>query len=54
MAQSSSSSSLVSVNPPSTVPYIKCNFLDKNTGNVKIISVVFPIKLNIYIILRFE
>ncbi|CAF1135868.1 unnamed protein product [Adineta steineri] len=27
----SSSSSLVSVNPPSTVPYIKCNFLDKDT-----------------------
>lgn len=27
-----SSSSLVSVNPPTTVPYIKCNFLDKDTG----------------------
>ncbi|CAF3327196.1 unnamed protein product [Rotaria socialis] len=27
----SSSSSLVSVNPPETVPYIKCNFLDKDT-----------------------
>ncbi|CAF0756223.1 unnamed protein product [Adineta ricciae] len=26
-----SSSSLVSVTPPSTVPYIKCNFLDKDT-----------------------
>ncbi|CAF4611597.1 unnamed protein product [Rotaria sp. Silwood1] len=28
---SSSSSSLVSITSPSTVPYIKCNFLDKNT-----------------------
>ncbi|CAF1159902.1 unnamed protein product [Rotaria sordida] len=27
----SSSSSLVSINSPSTVPYIKCNFLDKDT-----------------------
>lgn len=27
-----SSSSLVSVNPPTTVPYFKCNFLDKDTG----------------------
>ncbi|UJR27243.1 hypothetical protein I4U23_008538 [Adineta vaga] len=26
-----SSSSLVSVSPPTTVPYIKCNFLDKDT-----------------------
>ncbi|CAF3023383.1 unnamed protein product [Rotaria sp. Silwood2] len=31
MDESSSSSSLVSINPPSTVPYIKCNFLDKDT-----------------------
>jgi hypothetical protein len=41
MAQSSSSSSLVSVNPPSTVPSIKCNFLDKDTGNL-IIALAFP------------
>ncbi|CAF1444151.1 unnamed protein product, partial [Rotaria magnacalcarata] len=27
----SASSSLVSINPPETVPYIKCNFLDKDT-----------------------
>lgn len=31
MAQAPSSS-LVSVSPPATVPYIKCNFLDKDTG----------------------
>ena len=28
-----SSSSLVSVNSPSTLPYIKCNFLELGSGN---------------------
>ena len=32
MAESTASSSLVSVNVPRTFPFFKCTFLDKDTG----------------------
>jgi len=40
MAESTSSSSLVSVNSPTTFPFFKCTFLDKDTG-INIISFDF-------------
>jgi hypothetical protein len=41
---SASSSSLVSVQLPPTLPYLKCNFLDKDTGRMRL----YLVKKNLY------